>query len=65
MLGALSILYRKPGYSGGKFSSFLVSTGIIEKALYHLFRPTITMLLDKIRGFCQPCLLLQIVEPRL
>ena len=35
------------------------------KSLYHLLRPTSTMLLDEIRGFFQPCLLLQIVEPRL
>ena len=47
------------------YSCFLVFAGIIGKSLYHLFRPTSTMLLDKIRGLCQASLLIQIVEPRL
>ena len=45
--------------------SFFVFTGIIGKSLYHWFRPTSTMLLDKICGLCQASLLMQIVEPRL
>ena len=48
-----------------RYSVFPVFTGIIGKSLYHLLRPTSTMLLDEIRGLCQPCLLLQIVQPRL
>ena len=47
-----------------RYSTFLVFTGMIGKSLYHLFRPTSTMLHDEIRGFCQPCFL-QIIEPRL
>ena len=47
------------------YSSFLGFSEIIGKSLYYLFCPTSTILLNEIRGFCQPCLLLQIVERRL
>ena len=48
-----------------RHSSFLIFTRITGKSLYHLLRPTSTRLHDEIRRFCQPSLLLQIVEPRL